>query len=204
MRGSGPPRIERRTVKLILVTILIFNLPFIGRGQQQAPDVPPFSPQYKNEMTSREIISLLNERDRQYSQRFDAQQQAVKEAFFSAKEAVDKAERASEKRFDSVNEFRGQLKDQQNTFLPRTEYIANHKALEISVKENAEKLALVTQRQYEENGRSSGSNWMWGVVAGVIGILMAFATFVVSAAALLMSYLQRSRSTTLTTIKQPV
>lgn len=191
-------------LQFLLGAMLLFSSPFEGRAQQQAPDVPPFSPQYKNEMTPREIISLLNERDRQYSQRFDAQQQAVREAFTAAKEAVDKAEKSSEKRFDSVNEFRAQLKDQQNTFLPRTEYFANHKALEISVKENANKLAIVTQRQYEDQGRSSGSNWMWGVVAGLLALLMAAATFVVAVAALFMSYLQRSRSTTLTTIKQPV
>lgn len=189
---------------IVFGALLILSFPFEGRGQQQAPAVPPPPPQYKEEMTTREIVALINERDRQYSQRFDAQQQAVKEAFAAAKEAVEKAEKSSEKRFDSVNEFRAQLKDQQLTFLPRTEYFANHKALEIAVKENADKLTVVTQRQYEDQGRSSGSNWMWGVVAGVIALLMGCATFIVSVAALLMSYLQRSRSTTLTTIKQPV
>lgn len=172
-------------------------------AQQQAPAVPPHPPQYKEEMTTREIVALINERDRQYSQRFDAQQQAVKEAFAAAKEAVEKAEKASEKRFDSVNEFRGQLKDQQTTFISRTEFLAAMKAVEAVSKENSDKIAVVNLRQFEMSGQAAGSQWMWGVVAAGIAIFIAFGTFIVAVAALFMSYLQRSRSTTLTTIKQP-
>lgn len=193
-------------MKLHLLTLgaILLSFPFDGSGQQQAPAVPPPQPQYKDEMSAREIVSLINERDRQYSQRFDSQQQAVKDAFAAAKEAVEKAERASEKRFDSVNEFRGQLRDQQVNFLPRPEFQTTVKATEASIKELSDKVAVVTQRQYEDTGRTSGSNWMWGVIAGAFAIFIAFGTFVVAVAALLMSYLQRSRSTTLTTIKQPV
>jgi hypothetical protein len=39
----------------------------------------------------------------------------------AADKAVTKAEVATEKRFDSVNEFRNAMKDQQNTFANRTE-----------------------------------------------------------------------------------
>lgn len=53
---------------------------------------------------------LLEEMDRRYAQRFLATQ-----------EAITKAETAAEKRFDSVNEFRGQLTDQARTFMPRLE-----------------------------------------------------------------------------------
>ena len=57
---------------------------------------------------------------------FAAQEKATAAALAAAKEAVAKAEVASDKRFESVNEFRGQLKDQATTFMPRTEYISDH------------------------------------------------------------------------------
>jgi hypothetical protein len=60
---------------------------------------------------------------------FAAQDKAVQAALTAAKEAAAKAEAAAEKRFESVNEFRAQLSDQANTFLPRTEYDAAHQSL---------------------------------------------------------------------------
>jgi len=44
-----------------------------------------------------------------------------------SEKAIDKAEIATEKRFESVNEFRAQLSDQTNTFLPREVYDTNHR-----------------------------------------------------------------------------
>ncbi|MFG1794121.1 hypothetical protein [Nocardia sp. NPDC049149] len=46
-----------------------------------------------------------------------SQEKAVAAALQAAKEAVDKAETAASKRFDSTNEFRLQLSDQQATFV---------------------------------------------------------------------------------------
>lgn len=54
-------------------------------------------------------------------QRFKAQEQAVAFALQAAEKAVTKAELAAEKRFESVNEFRNQLKDQTGTFITRNE-----------------------------------------------------------------------------------
>ncbi len=55
------------------------------------------------------LESMAAAYDRRYEQRFEAQEQAVTAALNAAKEAVQKAEVAAEKRFDAVNEFRGQL-----------------------------------------------------------------------------------------------
>jgi anion-transporting ArsA/GET3 family ATPase len=46
----------------------------------------------------------------------EASKEAITAAMSAAKEAGDKADKATEKRFDSVNEFRSALKDQQATF----------------------------------------------------------------------------------------
>lgn len=56
-----------------------------------------------------------------YDQRFIDQDRAVQAALNAAEKAVTKAENASEKRFDAVNEFRAQLADQAATFMPRSE-----------------------------------------------------------------------------------
>ena len=65
----------------------------------------------------------------------DANETAVslREHFESRLVAVEKAtDRASsqlEKRLEGMNEFRGQLRDQAETFLPRSEYVLMHDRL---------------------------------------------------------------------------
>ena len=74
----------------------------------------------------------LSDKDLRDEQRFEAQSKAVEAALEAqktavaialtgAEKAVTKAETAAEKRFDSVNEFRSQLKDQAGTFVTRSE-----------------------------------------------------------------------------------
>lgn len=103
-----------------------------------------------------------------------SQEKAVAAALAAAKEAVTKAEVAADKRFDGVNEFRQTLSDQTNTFIPRAEYNAQHKALEDKVAANTDRLNGMT-------GRSGGLAAGWGyLVAGVglvsvlISIIMRF------------------------------
>lgn len=54
-------------------------------------------------------------------QRFKAQEQAIAFALAEKEKAIIKAELGTEKRFESVNEFRNQLKDQTGTFITRNE-----------------------------------------------------------------------------------
>lgn len=91
---------------------------------------------------------LLLEMDRRYEERFTAQEGATalalarvdKEfhehlqqvrtethaALDAADKAIQKAETATEKRFEGVNEFRAQLADQARTFISRTESLSRH------------------------------------------------------------------------------
>lgn len=84
---------------------------------------------------------MMESNDLRYQQRYDAQQKAleaallaaekaVQAALVAAEKAVTKAELAAERRFESVNEFRGQLADQATLFMPRAEYESAHTALE--------------------------------------------------------------------------
>lgn len=77
----------------------------------------------------KELILLLEKKNDQIraadisanEQRFKAQEQAVAFALQASEKATTKADTANEKRFDGVNEFRSQLKDQAGTFLTRNE-----------------------------------------------------------------------------------
>ena len=60
---------------------------------------------------------------------FDAADKAVQAALSAAEKASSKAEEASDKRFEAVNEFRGQLADQAATLLSRVEFTAQHNSL---------------------------------------------------------------------------
>jgi len=93
-----------------------------------------------------------------------SQEKAVAAALAAAKEAVAKAETASEKRFDAVNEFRQTLTDQTNTFLPRPEYNAQHKALE-------EKVDIVTKKMNLDRGGEISMGKIYAAVGAVGAIL---------------------------------
>jgi len=67
------------------------------------------------------VMALLAEMDRRFEAAIAAQDKAVQIAMIASEKAVVKAEIAAEKRFESVNEFRGQLSDQAATFMPRAE-----------------------------------------------------------------------------------
>jgi len=65
------------------------------------------------------IHAVLSEREKRYEQRFLDQERAVNAALTAAKEAVDKAEKAHERRLDLLNEFRAQSQDEQTKFATR-------------------------------------------------------------------------------------
>ena len=132
---------------------------------------------------------LENERDLRYQQRWEAQNKAVETAMIAAEKAVNaalqsaeravgKAEIATEKRFESVNEFRAQLADQSSTLLTRTEYLAGHKALE-------EKITGVKENQSASTGASQAvaNGWKYVLAAGMFllglaGVVLAGARLV--------------------------
>lgn len=124
-------------------------------------------------LTIEQLYTLINERDRQYQQRFESQEKAVNAALIAAKEAVNaalsaaqtavnKAEIANEKRLDNQNEFRGQLKDQASTLLPRTEAEARFKAIEVDL--NRMNNAIIAG-----TGRFEGVQWLWGILGAIGG-----------------------------------
>jgi len=101
-----------------------------------------------------------------------SQEKAVAAALAATKEAINKAEVSTEKRFESVNEFRAQLADQSSTLMPRQEYTVQHKALE-------GKLSDLTDRINISDGKAKGSQLTVGRIYGAIAAAVAIISIIV-------------------------
>jgi len=78
-----------------------------------------------------------------------AAKEGVNAAMASAEKAILKAETATEKRFDSVNEFRQAMRDQQENFASKSE-------TNMRLDEVAKRLEHVTSGLEKSSGKSSG------------------------------------------------
>jgi hypothetical protein len=76
-----------------------------------------------------DLLARIEGLDRLFTASSQQSKERVDLALAASKEAVSKAEIATEKRFDAVNEFRGALSDQTNRLMPRAEYEVQHRAL---------------------------------------------------------------------------
>lgn len=128
--------------------------------------------------------TLLTEYDRRYAARFVASEQAVKDAFAAQEKAISKADTANEKRFESVNEFRAQLGDQQRTFMPRSESEALIKGLsdrlEAGIRSLSEKVDANASRMDRRDAAGVGSQQVWGYVAAAVGVMVGIAGLVLA------------------------
>lgn len=117
---------------------------------------------------------------------FASAEKAVQAALAAAETAVAKAEAASDKRFDAVNEFRGQLADQSRTFITRDESLSRHDRSAEAMAEMSKRhdnetrlmrervdrdIALINSRLDLGQGRSTGIDKAWGYVVGVVGVV---------------------------------
>lgn len=116
------------------------------------------------------ILKIVEQNDLRYAQRFDAQEKAMQMALAEASKAVNKAEGATEKRFEGVNEFRAQLTDQARTFMPRAE-------AEIQMKAMAEAIEVLRSRVEVSEGHGSGVKDFAGWIVGAIGVIIAIASY---------------------------
>jgi hypothetical protein len=120
------------------------------------------------------LRTLMDERDRRYEERFKAMDEKTGLALTSSEKAVAKAETATEKRFDAVNEFRGQLKDQAATLMPRAEADAKFASMNKEIEE-LKKSANTAQ------GRSGGFNAAWGIAVSILLLAIAIVGLILRA-----------------------
>lgn len=112
-----------------------------------------------------------------------AQEKAVSAALVAADRAVAKAELANERRFESVNEFRSQLRDQAETLMPRGETSALLKASDERFYALLERVAVIDKRVTElaaaAVARRGGLTDSWGTLVGLVGMLAAGGSIIV-------------------------
>jgi hypothetical protein len=130
-----------------------------------------------NRWTLDTLRVLIEANDLRYSQRFQAQsealaaaftaqQNAVSAALSAADRAVAKAENAAERRFEAVNEFRAALGDQSKLMMPRTEVEERLR----SMKELIDKLG---DRQRDIDSRHGGIKDTGALLISLLGIGVA-------------------------------
>ena len=112
----------------------------------------------------RELAAL----DRLLVSLIEAQAEKVALALASADKAVLKAETATEKRFEGVNEFRQQLADQARNFMTRVEALA-------VLERHSERIQEVTDRlnraEGQGQGRDKGRAGLYAAI-GAVGVLI--------------------------------
>lgn len=108
---------------------------------------------------------------------FAAAEKSVATALDSAEKAVVKAETAAEKRFEAVNEFRGQLADQAATFIGRNEAEARILALAEKLDANQartdQSFKEINQRLDRMQGSSAGTNKLYGWMIAAAGLIVS-------------------------------
>ncbi len=98
----------------------------------------------------------------------EAQQNALTLALTNVEKAVHKTDEAVERRFASVNEFRQALTDQTHTFIPRSEYTVQIKALSERADVMSQRMAGVDTQLAAAAGKSQGFGTAGGLFYAVI------------------------------------
>jgi hypothetical protein len=119
-------------------------------------------------LTAADALEL--ERIARVEDRVSAQGARFEQALTAQGVAVIKAETAAEKRFESVNEFRAQLADQQGTFMPR-------EVAEAQITDLRAKLDNATRRLDELAGQAAGSKQTTAMMITIAIVLISAASF---------------------------
>ena len=135
------------------------------------------TPKYCGALLTRLVAleKMLDEREERTKERFTAMDRSVSAALASSDKAISKAETATEKRFDGVNEFRDTLRDQAATLLSRSEYLIQHKALEARFTQIEDKVSTIENRTI---GKREGLSFVGQIVLGAIALGATSAAFI--------------------------
>jgi hypothetical protein len=150
LRGAEAPRVESAPIGQWTVDTLKEFL-----SQQMAQN-------------DRRYLELFEQKAASGRQVIEAQREAVNAALAAADRAVQKAEAGAEKRFESVNEFRNTLSDQQRNLIPRSEVMVIVASLTDKIESTTKQLdALVAERRGVQGG--------WGYAVGACGFILTLA-----------------------------
>jgi uncharacterized protein (DUF885 family) len=105
--------------------------------------------------------------------RFEAMKDQVIAAFESSQRAIDKADEATEKRFEGVNEFRAALSDQATRFVTSETLHSLGDKLEAAIERNREDLDALAKRIDLREGQAVGSRLTMGNLIAIITVGIA-------------------------------
>jgi len=130
------------------------------------------------------LMAQINAAESRSDIRFEAMKQQVQEAFAASQLAIDKADTATEKRFEGVNEFRAALADQATTFVTQDALISLGEKLQLSIERNRDDLDNLSKRIDIREGELQGSRITKGtlvtattIAIGVIGLMVVLASY---------------------------
>jgi hypothetical protein len=188
---KGPPLEQYVETRLNLLTKMI-----VEQSKMHTEALAAFAEASKASLAAAKAVAEAAQAatDLRYQQRFEAQSDALAAAFLSqqtamqtafvvaekavqaalaaADRAVSKAELAADKRFESVNEFRKTLDDQQRTLMPRNEAGVMVGAL-------ADKVSALKLQVEGSIAEHRGIQGGWGYAVGVVGFLLALGALIV-------------------------
>jgi hypothetical protein len=126
------------------------------------------------------ILKVMDERDIRYEQRFQAMDEKTSLALTSSEKAVTKAETATEKRFDAVNEFRGSLKDQAATLFPRSEAETKFSAYDEKFEDVKKEISSLRESRSEGSGKEKIIERTGNADRSNVALLIAAAAVIVA------------------------
>lgn len=158
-----------------------------GGGASRSTD-PAAGSSAATDVSLREYLTaLIISVEKRSDERFGEMKLAVDTAFKEAQKAIDKADSATEKRFEGVNEFRAQLSDQATRFVTRETLDALVAKLEVQIDRNREDLDDLSKRVDLREGQTVGSKTTSATVTQLVtvsimavGLLVVVATWWVS------------------------
>ncbi len=158
-----------------------------GGGASKSTD-PAAGTSSATDVSLREyLVALIVNSEKSADQRFHHMTEMVDAAFASAQKAIDKADIATEKRFEGVNEFRAALSDQSRDFITRDALVSLADKLDAQITRNREDLDALSKRVDLREGQTQGSRLTTGYLVtalaatgGVIGTIIVLVNYITS------------------------
>lgn len=123
-----------------------------------------------------------------YRTLIDSQADKVALALTASDKAVNKAELATEKRFEGVNEFRAQLADQAQRLMPRIEAETRTGQNTEKIADLAARLAELDKRLAEISSRTGGHAESTANVVKIVGVALAVITTMIGVVGLFLAF----------------
>jgi len=125
------------------------------------------------------LTALIHGVEGRSDERFRHMKEMVETAFENAQTAITKADTATEKRFEGVNEFRAALSDQATQFVTRDAMAALADKIDSQIDQQRKDMDAIVRRLDLREGQTQGSRITTGILVTVTTIAVAIVGLVV-------------------------